>query len=91
MWLIVFGSKFLILWIDEMIFGKFVELGRFWSILIISLVLMLSEKASRALFKRLGKDKPFCGIFDPLVRRLEKMECLPPDSKEKEDDISVRP
>ena len=49
---------------------------------------MLSEKLSRVLFKQLGKDKPFFGIFDLLVRRLEKWERFSPEeSKEKEDDI----
>ena len=54
MWLIVFGSKFLILWIDDVIFGSLVDLGYFWSILGLSLVLMLSQKLSRWLYRMLG-------------------------------------
>ena len=54
MWLIVFGSKFLILWIDDVIFGSLVDLGYFWSILGLSLVLMLAQKLSRGFYHMLG-------------------------------------
>lgn len=55
MWLIVFSSKFLILWVDDVIFGSKVELGYFWEILILSAVLLLSSLASRCLFDKLGE------------------------------------
>jgi hypothetical protein len=55
MWLVVFSSKFLILWIDDVIFRSQVELGYFWEILILSLVLVLSSILSRWLFGQLGR------------------------------------
>jgi hypothetical protein len=55
MWLVVFSSKFLILWIDDVIFRSQVELGYFWEILILSLVLVLSSIMSRWLFGQLGR------------------------------------
>jgi uncharacterized membrane protein YvlD (DUF360 family) len=54
MWLTVFLSKFVILWVDEVIFGEHVQLGKFWSILILSIVLMLCEKLTRFLYIKLG-------------------------------------
>lgn len=55
MWLIIFSSKFLILWIDDVIFGSAVDLGYFWEILILSLLLVLASIGSRWLFHWLGR------------------------------------
>jgi hypothetical protein len=55
MWLIIFSSKFLILWIDDVIFGSQVDLGYFWEILILSLVLVLASIGSRWFFFQLGR------------------------------------
>lgn len=55
MWLVVFSSKFLILWIDDVIFRSQVDLGYFWEILILSLVLVLSSILSRWIFAQLGR------------------------------------
>lgn len=54
MWLVVFSSKFLFLWLDDVIFGENVELGYIWEILILSAVLIITEKLNRILFYKLG-------------------------------------
>lgn len=54
MWLIVFSSKFLFLWVDDIIFVNHIDLGKFKEILILSAVLMLSEAMTRKLWKTLG-------------------------------------
>jgi len=55
MWLVVFSSKFLLLWLDDYVFGKHVKLGYIWEILVLSAVLMIVEKLSRFLFRKLGE------------------------------------
>lgn len=55
MWLVIFSSKFLILWMDDVIFGDQVELGYFWEIMVLSAVLLASEKLVRFLFDWLGR------------------------------------
>jgi hypothetical protein len=54
MWSILFVSKFLILWIDDVIFGSHVELGSIWVIVILSAVLMVAALAVRLVFRQLG-------------------------------------
>jgi hypothetical protein len=55
MWLIIFSSKFLLLWIDDVIFGSQVDLGYFWEILILSFTLIIASLTSRMLFQQLGR------------------------------------
>jgi hypothetical protein len=57
-WLVLFGSKFVILWIDETIFPDKVDLGGVKLILVLSLALMIAEKVLRLLWWQLGKDRP---------------------------------
>ena len=64
-WLVLFGSKFVILWIDETIFPTQVDLGGVKMILVLSLVLMLSEKFMRFLWWKLGQ----YGREDIVVRK----------------------
>ena len=54
MWLVIFLSKFLILWMDDVIFGRLVDLGGFFEIMILSFVLLVSEKLSRFSYNKLG-------------------------------------
>ena len=54
MWLVIFLSKFLILWMDDVIFGRLVDLGGFLEIMILSFVLLVSEKLSRFSYNKLG-------------------------------------
>lgn len=53
-WLVLFSSKFLILWLDDYVFGNHVDLGYLWEVLVLSIVLIIVEKLSRLLFRRLG-------------------------------------
>lgn len=54
MWLVVFSSKFLFLWLDDFMFGDQVELGYIWEIIVLSAVLIATEKINRILFHKLG-------------------------------------
>ncbi|CAB9523787.1 expressed unknown protein [Seminavis robusta] len=54
-WLVLFGSKFLILWIDETIFHKWVDLGGVKLIMLLSIVLMIAEKVLRIGWAQLGQ------------------------------------
>ena len=63
MWAVIFASKFVILWIDDAIFGRWVELGKFVNVIILCLVMVAVQRISRFLFFQLGKEKPFCGLF----------------------------
>jgi len=72
MWAVVFGSKFIILWIDDVIFGTFVELGGFIQILVLAVVLMILEKLSRLVYRMLGK--PWTAKFGCLAKSEEYRE-----------------
>lgn len=54
-WLVLFGSKFVILWIDETIFQDTVDLGGVKLILVLSVALMIVEKFLRVLWAQLGQ------------------------------------
>jgi uncharacterized membrane protein YvlD (DUF360 family) len=54
MWLVIFSSKFLILWVDDYIFGPLVELGGFWEIIILSVVLMAADAGTHLLWAKIG-------------------------------------
>ena len=55
MWLVVFSSKFLFLWLDDYIFGSHVELGGLIEIIVLSAVLMASEKVTKILWDKIGQ------------------------------------
>ena len=54
-WLILFGSKFLILEFVNLIFGEHVELGKFWDVFLLALTLLLARQAFLWIYKGLGK------------------------------------
>ena len=55
-WLVLFGSKFLIFWIDQTLFPNKVYLGGVKWILVLSIVLMVFEKLMRVLWVQLGME-----------------------------------
>lgn len=55
MWLVVFSSKFVFLWLDDVIFGSNIELGGFVEIMLLSAVLMASEKITKILWNKMGQ------------------------------------
>ena len=52
-WLVMFSSRFLILWIDDLIFGDFVDLGDLVSVLILCGILLVASSVSRILYHSL--------------------------------------
>ena len=54
MWSVTFSSKFLFLWLDDVVFGDYIELGYVWEILILSAVLVAVEKIARILYNKVG-------------------------------------
>ena len=52
-WLVMFSSRFLILWIDDLIFGDFVDLGGLVMVLILSGILLVASSVSRILYHSL--------------------------------------
>ena len=52
----LFGSKFLILWADEVIFRKWVQLGNLWEVLVLALVLLIVQRLSRVLWHQFGAE-----------------------------------
>lgn len=54
MWSVTFSSKFLFLWLDDVIFGDYIELGYVWEIVILSGVLVAVEKIARILYNIIG-------------------------------------
>jgi hypothetical protein len=55
-WLILFGSKFLILEVINFVFGEHVQLGKFWDIFFLALTLLLARQAFLWIYQRLGKN-----------------------------------
>ena len=55
MWLILFGSKFLILELVNLVFGDHVDLGKFWDVFFLALSLLLVRQALLWVYQRLGK------------------------------------
>ena len=53
-WLILFGSKFLILELVNLVFGDHVELGKFWDVFFLALSLLLVRQALLWVYQRLG-------------------------------------
>ena len=54
-WLILFGSKFLILEIIDFVFGEHVELGKFWDVFLLALTLLLVRQVVQWIYQGLGK------------------------------------
>ena len=54
-WLILFGSKFIILEIINFVFGEHVELGKFLDVILLVIVLILTRELFQWLYRRLGK------------------------------------
>ena len=62
LWVVLFGSKFLVLEVVNLAFGDRVSLGGFFSVTLLILTLLLSRAAVRRLLQRLGlpvPDEPF--------------------------------
>lgn len=56
-WLILFGSKFLILELVNFVFGEHVELGGFWDVFLLALTLLLTRQAFQWIYQGLGNNK----------------------------------
>ena len=56
-WLILFGSKFLILEFVNFVFGEHVTLGKFWDVFLLALTLLLVRQAVQWIYQSLGKSK----------------------------------
>jgi len=54
-WLILFGSKFVILEIINFMFGEHVELGKFLDVILLVIALILTRELFQWLYRRLGK------------------------------------
>ena len=55
MWLILFGSKFLILEVIDFVFGTHVDLGKFWDIILLIITMMIAREIIQKIFRSLGK------------------------------------
>jgi hypothetical protein len=53
-WLILFGSKFLILEIVDIVFGEHVELGKFLDVIVLVIVLMVAREVFQRIYLALG-------------------------------------
>jgi hypothetical protein len=51
LWLVLFGSKFVVLELVDLVFGTSVRLGGFFSVLLLILVLMIARAAVRRLLQ----------------------------------------
>jgi hypothetical protein len=56
-WLILFGSKFLILEVVDLVFGEHVELGKFLDVIVLVVVLMVAREAIQRIYISLGWGK----------------------------------
>ena len=57
-WLILFGSKFLILEVVDIVFGEHVELGKFLDVIILVIALMVAREAFQWIYLALGNKDP---------------------------------
>ena len=57
-WLILFLSKFVILEVVDLVFGDHVELGKFVSVLVLVLALMITREAAQRIYIALGEREP---------------------------------
>jgi hypothetical protein len=53
-WLILFGSKFLILEIVDIVFGEHVELGKFLDVIVLVIALMVAREVFQWIYLTLG-------------------------------------
>lgn len=54
-WLILFGSKFLILEVVDLIFGEHVELGKFLDVIVLVITLMVAREVFQRIYLSLGE------------------------------------
>jgi hypothetical protein len=54
-WLILFGSKFLILEIVDLVFGEHVELGKFLDVIVLVIALMVAREVFQRIYLALGE------------------------------------
>ena len=54
-WLILFGSKFLILEVVDMVFGEHVELGKFLDVILLVITLMVAREVIQRIYISLGR------------------------------------
>ena len=54
-WLILFGSKFLILEVIDLIFGEHVELGKFLDVIVLVIALMVAREVVQRIYLLLGE------------------------------------
>ena len=53
-WLILFGSKFLILEVVDLVFGEHVELGKFLDVIVLVIALMVAREVFTQIYLALG-------------------------------------
>jgi len=53
-WLILFGSKFLILEVVDLVFGEHVELGKFLDVILLVIALMVAREVVQRIYISLG-------------------------------------
>ena len=56
-WLILFGSKFLILEVVDMVFGNHVELGKFLDVILLVIILMVAREVFQRIYLSLGRNE----------------------------------
>ncbi len=56
-WLILFGSKFLILEIVDIVFGEHVELGKFLDVIVLVIALMVAREVFQRIYLSLGSSE----------------------------------
>ena len=56
-WLILFGSKFLILEVVDIVFGEHVELGKFLDVIVLVITLMVAREIFQQIYLALGDAK----------------------------------
>ena len=56
-WLILFGSKFLILEVVDLIFGDHVELGKFLDVILLVIILMVAREVFQRIYLSLGRNE----------------------------------
>lgn len=57
-WLILFGSKFLILEIVDIVFGEHVELGKFLDVIVLVIALIVAREIFQKIYLSLGEKEP---------------------------------
>jgi hypothetical protein len=57
-WLVLFGSKFLILEVVDLVFGDHVELGKFLDVILLVITLMIAREIFQRIYVSLGSQKP---------------------------------